>query len=59
MDFSEINGVTTVRISIKYESPAVLEMMIEKGFKEGFTVTLNMLEKLLVALVLKENILSH
>ena len=48
LDFSEANGVTTVRITIKYRSLAILEMMIEKGFKEGFTMTLNNLEKLLI-----------
>ena len=47
LDFSETNGITTVNISIKYASPAVLEMMIEKGFREGFTMTMNNLEKLL------------
>lgn len=50
LTFSEANGVTTVRITIKYESPAILEMMIEKGFKEGFTMTLNNLDKLLATL---------
>ncbi|MDZ4810896.1 MAG: SRPBCC domain-containing protein [Bacteroidota bacterium] len=50
LDFSEANGVTTVRITIKYKSLAILEMMIEKGFKEGFTMTLNKLEKLLTTL---------
>jgi uncharacterized protein YndB with AHSA1/START domain len=48
--FSETNGITTVRITIKYETLAVLEMMVEKGFKEGMTVTLNVLEKLLKTL---------
>jgi hypothetical protein len=47
LDFSEVNGVTTVRITIKYKTLAILEMMIEKGFKEGFTMTLNNLEILL------------
>lgn len=50
LDFSEANGVTTVRITIKYKTLAILEMMIEKGFKEGFTMTLNNLEKLLATL---------
>jgi uncharacterized protein YndB with AHSA1/START domain len=49
LDFSEANGVTTVRISIKYKSLAILEMMIEKGFKEGFTMTLNNLDKVLIS----------
>lgn len=50
LDFSEANGITTVRISIKYTTLAVLEMMIEKGFREGFTMTLDKLEKLLATL---------
>jgi len=50
LDFSETNGVTTVRISIKYKTPAILEMMIEKGFREGFTMTLDNLETLLATL---------
>ena len=50
LDFSEANGVTTVRITIKYETLAVLEMMSEKGFKEGFTMTMNNLENLLTTL---------
>lgn len=46
LDFSEAAGVTTVRITIKYKTLAVLEMMIEKGFKEGISATFNNLEKL-------------
>ena len=56
--FSERHGldgdpVTTVRITIKYKSLAILEMMIEKGFKEGFTMSLNKLEKVLSMLLQK------
>lgn len=47
LDFSESNAITTVRITIEYRSLAILEMMIEKGFKEGFTMTLENLDKLL------------
>lgn len=47
LDFSESNELTTVKISIKYKTPAILEMMVEKGFKEGLAMTLNNLEKLL------------
>lgn len=50
LDFSEANGVTTVRITIKYKTLAILEMMIEKGHKKGLTMTLNNLEKLLATL---------
>lgn len=45
--FSEQNGKTTVRITIYNESLARMEKMIEMGFKEGFTMTLNELETLL------------
>jgi len=47
LTFSEVHEVTTVRISIKYKTLAILEMMIERGFKEGFTMTLANLENLL------------
>ena len=50
LDFSETNGITTVRITIKYKTLAILEMMIEKGFKEGFNATLKNLENLLTTL---------
>ena len=44
------HGVTKVNISIYFESLQELEKMIEMGFKEGFTVTLNKLTSLLSAL---------
>lgn len=50
LNFSEQNGTTKVSITIKNESLARLEKMIEMGFKEGFTMTLNNLEKLLAIL---------
>ena len=50
LKFSEINGITTVKITIKYASLAILEMMIEKGFREGFTMTMTNLENLLKTL---------
>ena len=50
LDFSEANGVTTFRMTIKYKDLATLEMMANNRFKEGFTMTLNMLEKLLATL---------
>jgi uncharacterized protein YndB with AHSA1/START domain len=46
-NFSEQNGRTTVHISIFNESLARLEKMIELGFKEGLTMTLNRLEEIL------------
>lgn len=50
LNFSEQNGTTKVSITIKNESLARLEMMIEMGFREGFTMTLNYLEDLLAKL---------
>ena len=47
LDFSEVGGITTVNISINHEKLEDLEMHIKMGFKEGFTATLNYLEKLL------------
>jgi uncharacterized protein YndB with AHSA1/START domain len=47
LSFSEQNGTTKVSIIIKNESLARMEKMIEMGFKEGFTMTLNTMEKLL------------
>jgi uncharacterized protein YndB with AHSA1/START domain len=46
-NFSEQNGRTTVHISIFNESLARLERMIELGFKEALTMTLNRLEEVL------------
>lgn len=44
------NPVTKVSITIYFESLEELEKMIELGFKEGFTVTLNELANLLTTL---------
>ena len=49
-NFSEQNGITKVRITIFNESLDRLEKMIEMGFKEGFTMTIDNLEKLLETL---------
>lgn len=46
-NFSEQNGITTVSISIYNESLDRLEKMLEMGFKEGFTMTIYHLEKVL------------
>ena len=54
VNFSEQDGTTTVNISIYNESLERLEKMIEMGFKEGFTMTLNYLEELLPTLSKKE-----
>ena len=48
--FSEQNGKTTVRITIYNESLARMEKMIEMGFEEGYTMSMNSLEDLLATL---------
>ncbi|MCC9074426.1 SRPBCC domain-containing protein [Flavobacterium sp. F-65] len=50
LNFSEQNGITKVSISIYNDSLERLEKMIEMGFKEGFTMTLQSLEELLPTL---------
>ncbi|WP_294820137.1 SRPBCC domain-containing protein [uncultured Flavobacterium sp.] len=45
-DFIDKGGRTTVDIQIKHEKLADLEMMLQMGFKEGFTITLNSLDEL-------------
>lgn len=47
LDFIEQNEITKVSITIYNESLERMEKMIELGFKEGFTMILNYLEKLL------------
>jgi len=46
LSFSESNGITKVSITIYNDSLERMEKMIEMGFKEGFTMTLNALELL-------------
>lgn len=48
--FAEENNKTLVNISAKYNSLADLEMVIQMGFKEGFTMGLNQLDVLLSSL---------
>jgi uncharacterized protein YndB with AHSA1/START domain len=48
--FSEQKGKTTVRITIYNESLARMEKMIEMGFEEGYTMSMNSLEDLLATL---------
>ena len=48
LDFSETNGVTKVNITIKHKTLSDLEAIIEMGFQEGFTMTLNHLDQLLI-----------
>lgn len=50
LNFSEENNSTKVSISIYNESLERMERMIEMGFKEGFTATLNELDLLLTSL---------
>jgi uncharacterized protein YndB with AHSA1/START domain len=52
-NFSEQNGITKVSITIYNESLERLERMIEMGFTEGFKMSMNNLESLLVTLNLK------
>jgi uncharacterized protein YndB with AHSA1/START domain len=50
LNFREQDGTTTVSISIYNESLERFERMVEMGFKEGLTMTLNYLEELLTTL---------
>lgn len=50
LSFNEQNGKTTVNIAIKHKTLADIEMHIQMGFKEGFTMTLNELDNLLSTL---------
>jgi uncharacterized protein YndB with AHSA1/START domain len=50
LSFSEQDGTTKVSITIKNESLARMEQMLEMGFKEGFTMTLKSLGELLATL---------
>ena len=50
LNFSEQNGITKVSIVIINKTLADIEMIIQMGFKEGFTMTLNILEELLETL---------
>lgn len=50
LNFNEEDGITKVAISIYNESLERMEKMIEMGFKEGFTMTLNELTNVLIIL---------
>lgn len=50
LDFMEEDGITTVNITIRHKTLADLEQIIQMGFKEGFTMTLNSLDQLLDSL---------
>ncbi len=47
LNFSEANGITKVNIVIKNKTLADMETIIQMGFKEGFSMTLNELANLL------------
>lgn len=47
LNFTETNGTTTVKITVQHKTAAGLEQIIQMGFKEGFTMTLNELAILL------------
>jgi uncharacterized glyoxalase superfamily protein PhnB/uncharacterized protein YndB with AHSA1/START domain len=49
LNFSEQNGTTTVSITIKNESLARMEKMIEMGFQGGFTMALSNLDQYIEA----------
>lgn len=46
-NFSEENGIAKVIITIKNDSPERFEKMLEMGFNEGFTMTLNNLDSVI------------
>lgn len=46
--FTENNGVTTVDVVLTHDSLESLEMQIQMGFQEGFTMALGNLDDLLV-----------
>jgi uncharacterized protein YndB with AHSA1/START domain len=50
LNFKEENNITKVSISIYNESLERMEKMIEMGFKEGLTMTLNELTNVLIIL---------
>ena len=51
--FSSQNGKTKVNVTLKHESRADLEMMIQMGFKEGFSMALENLDQLFSNLNMK------
>lgn len=46
VNFSEQENLTTVTIAIKHENLSDLEKIIEMGFKEGFTIAMEGLDKI-------------
>jgi uncharacterized protein YndB with AHSA1/START domain len=50
LDFIDRDGSTMVNISIKHQSLADLENILQMGFKEGFTMALDGLDEVLLGL---------
>jgi uncharacterized protein YndB with AHSA1/START domain len=48
--FEENSGITKVTITIYNESLERMELLLETGFREGFTMTIGNLENLLISL---------
>lgn len=48
--FTEENGITTVTITLQQDSLADIEMLMEMGFKEGFTMAMGNLDELLTGI---------
>lgn len=49
VNFTEQGDLTTVDIAIKHKNLADLEMIIQMGFKEGFTIAMEGLDKIFKA----------
>jgi uncharacterized protein YndB with AHSA1/START domain len=47
VEMSENNGITTVNVTIAFDSAAGLEQIVKMGFEGGFTICLNQLEEFL------------
>ena len=47
VNFSSVKDITTILVNIKHEKLEDLEKIIEMGFKEGFTMTLDYLDTIL------------
>lgn len=45
--FTEADGLPTVKTTIRYETPAVLEMMVSRGFEAGTAATFENLDTVL------------
>jgi uncharacterized protein YndB with AHSA1/START domain len=52
--FTEVNGITTVNVTLQHNRLEDIEMLIKMGFKEGFTMGLQNLDELLETLKTKQ-----